>query len=146
MEHDALSKLFFALPPVQADVLRIVAQGWVHLLDLESLERVSAEHADPGLSQRVGDQAWRVRFQPSAAERGEPPWLLIPEEFQSSADADMDARVREYVERGLEALRREGAGSREGGTPLVLPVVIHDGLHPWRRGADPLDGVPEAAA
>ncbi|MDE0269937.1 MAG: hypothetical protein OXP11_01880, partial [Gammaproteobacteria bacterium] len=95
MEHDALSKLFFALPRVQADVLRIVAQGWVHLLDLGTLERVSAEHADPGLSQRAGDQAWRVRFREGAAE-GEPPWLLVPEEFQSTDDADMDARVREY--------------------------------------------------
>ncbi|MYH16320.1 MAG: hypothetical protein F4149_14230 [Gammaproteobacteria bacterium] len=146
MEHDALSKLFFALPPVQADVLRIVAQGWVHLLDLATLERVSAEHADPDLSQRAGDQAWRVRFREGVAGKGEPPWLLVPEEFQSTADADMDARVREYGARDLAALRREGAWSREGGAPLVLPVVIHDGLHPWRRGADPLDGVPEAAA
>ena len=145
MEHDALSKLFFALPRVQADVLRIVAQGWVHLLDLGTLERVSAEHADPGLSQRAGDQAWRVRFREGAAE-GEPPWLLVPEEFQSTDDADMDARVREYVERQLGALRREGAWSPGGGPPLVLPVVIHDGLLPWRRDADPLDGLPDAAA
>ena len=145
MEHDALSKLFFALPPVQADVLRIVAQGWVHLLDLGTLERVSAEHADPNLTGRAGDQAWRVRFREGAAE-GEPPWLLVPEEFQSTDDADMDARVREYVERQLGALRREGAWSPGGGAPLVLPVVIHDGLRPWQRDADPLDGLPEAAA
>ncbi|MCY3641624.1 MAG: hypothetical protein OXH37_11480 [Gammaproteobacteria bacterium] len=145
MEHDALSKLFFALPPVQADVLRIVAQGWVHLLDLGTLERISAEHADPGLSQRAGDQAWRVRFREGAAE-GEPPWLLVPEEFQSTDDADMDARVREYVERQLGALRREAAWFPGGGAPLVLPVVIHDGLRPWRRDADPLDGLPDAAA
>ena len=145
MEHDALSKLFFALPRVQADVLRIVAGDWIHLLDLGTLERISAEHADPGLSQRAGDQAWRVRFR-EGVPTGEPPWLLVPEEFQSSADADMDARVREYVERQLGALRREGAWSPVGGTPLVLPVVIHDGLLPWRRSAAPLDGLPEAAA
>ena len=58
----------------------------------------------------------------------------------------MDARVREYVERQLGALRREGAWFPGGGAPLVLPVVIHDGLRPWRRDAGPLDGLPDAAA
>ena len=67
MEHDALSKLFFALPSVQADVLRIVAGDWVHLLDLVSLERVSAEHPDPNLTRRAGDLTWRVRFRPVVA-------------------------------------------------------------------------------
>ncbi|MCZ0942844.1 MAG: Rpn family recombination-promoting nuclease/putative transposase [Gammaproteobacteria bacterium] len=144
MEHDALSKLFFVLPPVQADVLRIVAKGWVHLLELESLERVSAEHAAPDLTQRAGDQAWRVRFRHGPAAKGAPSWLLVPMEFQSSIDQDMDVCIREYVERHLGALRREGPW--EGGDPPVLPVVVYDGLARWRRGAGPLDGLPDAAA
>ncbi|MCY3793525.1 MAG: Rpn family recombination-promoting nuclease/putative transposase [Gammaproteobacteria bacterium] len=146
MEHDALSKLFFALPPVQADVLRIVAGDWVHVLDLDSLERVSAEHAAPDLIQRTGDLAWRVRFRKGALAEGEPPWLLVPMEFQSSVDLEMGARVREYVERHLGALRREGAWSWEGEEPLVLPVVVHDGQTRWRRGDGLLHGLPEAAA
>ena len=109
MDHDALSKLFFALPPVQADVLRIVAQGWVHLLDLGTLERISAEHADPGLSRNGPGTRPGACASARARRTGEPPWLLVPEEFQSTDDADMDARVREYVERQLGALRREGA-------------------------------------
>ena len=62
MDHDALNKLIFALPQVGADLLRIVARDWVHLLDLESLERISAEHPSTSLTQRVGDLAWRVRL------------------------------------------------------------------------------------
>ncbi|MCY3640174.1 MAG: hypothetical protein OXH37_04085, partial [Gammaproteobacteria bacterium] len=89
MEHDALSKLFFALPSVQADVLRIVAGDWVHLLDLESLERVSAEHPDPNLTRRAGDLTWRVRFRPVVAAQGPPPWLLVPTELQSTFDSNM---------------------------------------------------------
>ena len=147
MEHDALSKLFFALPPVQADVLRIVAGNWVHLLDLGTLERVSAEHPDPDLTRRAGDLAWRVRFRPSvAAEGAPPPWLLVPTELQSTADPDMDVRVREYVERHLGALRREGEWSREGGAPPVLPVVVYDGAARWRRAPEPLAGLPGVAA
>ena len=146
MEHDALSKLFFALPPVQADLLRILASDWIHLLDLESLERVSAEHPAPDLSRRVGDLACRVRFREGAAAEGTSPWLLVPIEFQSTVDPGMGARLREYVDRHLGALRREGAWSREGGEPPVLPVVVYDGLQRWRRGAGPLGGLPEPAA
>ena len=146
MEHDALSKLFFALPSVQADLLRILAPDWAHLLDLESLERVSAEHPAPDLTRRAGDLAWRVRFREGAAAQGAPPWLLVPVEFQSTVDPGMGVRIREYVERHLGALRREGAWSREGGEPPVLPVVVYDGLQRWRRGAGPLGGLPEPAA
>ena len=62
MDHDALSKSLFALPQVEADLLRIVAAGWVHLLDLGTLERLSAEHPSADLTLRAGDLAWRVRF------------------------------------------------------------------------------------
>ena len=146
MEHDALSKLLFALPPVGADALRIIAGDWVHLLDLETLERISAEHPSADLTQRIGDLTWRVRFRHGALAQGEPPWLLVPMEFQSSTDYEMGARVREYVERHIGALRREGAWSREGEEPLVLPVVVHDGQSPWPRGAGLLGHLPDAAA
>ena len=145
MEHDALSKLLFALPPVGAGALRIVAPDWVHLLDLETLDRISAEHPSADLTRRIGDLTWRVRFREGAAGDGEPPWLLVPMEFQSSADDQMGARVREYVERHLEALRREGGWSQEGEEPLVLPVVVHDGQSRWRRGAGLLGHLPAAA-
>ena len=62
MDHDALNKLIFALPSVQADALRLVTKGWTHLLDLGTLERVSAEHPAEDLTRRVGDLAWRPRW------------------------------------------------------------------------------------
>ena len=146
MDHDALNKLIFALPSVQADALRIVTRGWTHLLDLDTLERVSAEHPAEDLTQRVGDLAWRVRFRQGAVGDGEPPWLLVPTECQSGDDQRMGLRVREYVERHLEALRREGAWSREGEEPLVLPLVVYDGAARWVREAGPLGRLPESAA
>ena len=146
MEHDALNKLVFTLPPVGADALRIVARDWVHLLDLKTLERVSAEHPAENLTQRIGDLTWRVRFREGAFADGEAPWLLVPMEFQSSIDSEMGVRVREYVERHIGALRREGAWSGEGEEPLVLPVVVHDGQTRWQRGGGLLDRLPEVAA
>ena len=140
MEHDALSKSLFALPPVAADLLRIVARGWVHLLDLGSLERLSAEHPSADLSQRVGDLAWRAPYRAGELADRTRPWLLVPTELQSSHDPDMAERLAEYVGRHLRALRREGTLSREGEEPRVLPVVVYNGERRWRRGSGP----PEA--
>ena len=141
MNHDALSKSLFALPPVEADLLRIVARGWVHLLDLSALERLSAEHPAADRTQRVGDLAWRAPFRNGRLLDGNRPWLLQPTELQSTRDAAMGERLAEYVGRHLRALRREGVLRSEGDGPRVLPVVVYDGRRRWRRGIDP-SGVP----
>ena len=137
MDHDALSKSLFALPPVEADLLRIVARGWVHLLDLDSLERISAEHPAADQTQRVGDLAWRVRFREGRLADGTRPWLLQPTELQSSLDPRMAERQLEYARRHIGALRREGVLSREGEEPRLLPVVVYDGPRRWRPGLGP---------
>ena len=64
----------------------------------------------------------------------------------SSDDDRMGFRAREYTERHLEALRREGVWSREGEEPLVLPLVVYDGAERWERVAGPLGRLPEVAA
>ena len=141
MEHDALSKSLFALPLVEADLLRIVAREWVHLLDLDALERLSAEHPAADRTQRVGDLAWRAPFRAGELLDGSRPWLLQPTELQSTRDAAMGERQAEYVGRHLRALRREGVLRREGEEPRVLPVVVYNGQRRWRRDAPP-PGVP----
>ena len=134
MDHDALSKSLFALPRVEADLLRIVAAGWVHLLDLDTLERLSAEHTSADLTLRIGDLVWRVGFREGRLTDGTRPWVLSPTELQSTRDQGMGERLHEYVHRHLRALRREGVLSREGDEPRVLPVVLYDGERRWRRG------------
>ncbi len=142
MDHDALSKSLFALPQVEADLLRIVAAGWVHLLDLSTLERVSAEHPSEDQTQRIGDLAWRVRFRDGELLDGKRPWLLSPTECQSTRDSTMAERQAEYLGRHLRALRREGVLRSEGDEPRVLLMVVYDGQRRWRRGIDPA-GVPD---
>ena len=137
MNHDALSKALFTLPPVEADLLRIVAPGWVHLLDLSTLERLGAEHPSADQTQRTGDIAWRTRFRNGELLDGNRPWLLSPTECQSTCDPEMGERLAEYLGRHLRALRMEGTLRREGEGPRVLPVVVYDGERRWRRGIDP---------
>ena len=133
MDHDALSKFLFALPNVEADALRIVARRWVHLLDLSTLERLSAEHPAADLTQRIGDLTWRVRFRVGQLADGSRPWLLLPTELQSTHDSSMSERQLEYAGRHLRALRREGVVAREGEEPRVLPVVVYSGSGRWPR-------------
>ena len=137
MEHDALSKSLFALPRVEADLLRIIARGWVHLLDLDSLERISAEHPAADQTQRVGDLAWRVRFREGRLADGTRPWMLQPTELQSSLDPRMAERQLEYTRRHLGAMRSAGVLSREGEEPRLLPVVVYDGPRRWRPRLGP---------
>ena len=145
MDHDALSKALFTLPAVEADLLRIVVRGWVHLLDLGKLERLSAEHPSADRTQRIGDIAWRVPFREGQLLDETRPWLLSPTECQSTHDAAMAERQAEYVGRHLRALRLEGALRREGDEPRVLPVVVYDGERRWRRGTYP-PAVPDLPA
>ena len=142
MDHDALSKSLFALPRVEADLLRIVARSWVHLLDLDSLERLGAEHPSADFTQRIGDLVWRARFRDGELADGTQPWLMQPTELQSNWDAEMAGRVMEYLGRHLRALGREGIVSREGEEPRVLPVVVYHGERRWPRVAAP-SGVPD---
>ena len=141
MDHDALSKSLFALPTVEADLLRIVARGWAHLLDLGTLERLSAEHPSADRTRRIGDLAWWVRFRAGRLLDRTRPWLLVPTELQSRHDPDMAGRQLDYLGRHLRALLREGVLTREGEEPRVLPVVVYDGERRWRRAAAPT-GVP----
>lgn len=141
MPHDALSKTLFALPLVVADLLRLIARVWVHLLDLGSLRRMSAEHPSADLSQRVGDLAWRACFRVGELADGSRPWLLQPIECQSAHDSGMGGRQAEYLGRHLKALESDGTLAKEGEEPRVLSVVVYDGERRWPRLAAPA-GMP----
>ena len=117
----------------EADFLRIVAAGWAHLLDLGTLERLSAEHPSADLTLRAGDLAWRVRFRVGWLADGKRPWLLLPTELQSTHEWNIAERQHEYTGRHIRALRREGAFAREGEEPRVLPVVVYSGSGRWPR-------------
>ena len=145
MDHDALSKIIFALPQVMADLLRVVVRAWVCHLDLATLERLPAEHGSPGL-RRVGDMTWRVGFRWGRLKDGTRPYIVLPTEFQSTPDRRMAERQWEYVRLHLDGLRRDGTAAREGRLPPVLPVVVYNGAGRWLREADPLAELPQEVA
>ena len=131
MDHDAAHKYVYMLAAVTADLLRLVAPGWAHELDMATLEDVSAEYLDDHGRRRFGDMAWRVRFRDGELADGRRPYLLALVEFQSTVDRGMVRRVREYAGLLLDRLARNDAMAREGGLPRVLPVVVYNGAERW---------------
>ena len=76
------------------------------------------------MSPRTGDRAWRVGYGDDSGRS-----VLMPTEFQSDTDADMDLRSREYGLLGYQAAKR-WQPDRDGSVRLV-PVVIYSGGPKW---------------
>ena len=90
--HDPIYRRLFAFPRMVADLLRAVAQGaWIDHVDLDTLEKLPAEHVGDSGQQRRGDAVWRVRFRNGWL------YLLVLLEFQSSNDPRMALRNLEYT-------------------------------------------------
>ena len=105
--------------------------GWADQLDLAAPENVSAEHLDEDHRKRVGDVVWKVYFRDGQLADGGRPYILVPIEFQSTADRHMARRVREYTGMLLDRLIRNDVMAREGGLPRTLAVVVYNGDERW---------------
>ena len=142
MDHDAAHKYIHGLPEVAADLLRLVAPGWVDELDLATLEDRSSEYLDAAHRKRLGDMAWRVCFREGRLRGGGKPCVLVLVEFQSEVDRRMAKRMREYAEMLLARAAQGGAAGQEGGRPWVLPVVVYNGSEPWTAAGRASDLAP----
>ena len=143
-------KLIHADPRMVEDTLRgFIAPSWADRLDFDTLAPLEKERVGPALRSRIGDKAWRVERRDGAPlADGRRPYLLILLEFQSEEDADMAWRMHEYLYL-LELNQRDiGLHRKEGRSPDVLAVVIHNGAKPWSTSSarfGPLLGPPTEA-
>ena len=148
MRHDEAFKFLFDLPEVCADTLRVAVPAlWPHL-DQASVRILRAgDSVAADLSKRQGDALFAVDLREGALADGRRPYLVVPTEFQSSDDAGMPDRIREYARRQLDTLRRQGV-IPAADTPPVLPLVVYDGAAPWNAedGLEPLGYLPPEAA
>ena len=124
--HDAAFKNLYAFPLMAWGLMEVVLpRALFKELDFDALERLPAEWIGPGLERRLGDTVWRVRRRGGGS-------LIVPVEFQRKRDRLMPLRVATHTSLMLENLVRRGELDPGGRLPLVKPVVLYNGLRPWR--------------
>jgi hypothetical protein len=156
LRPDAAYKLLFSTPEIVRDLVAgFIDDPWLRSLDLDTLEKVPAEFIGRRLRRRTSDVVWRVRTG-KGSDEARPAWayLYLLVEFQSRTDRWMALRVLAYVALlWQDLLRREGfegraasgrrAPVRRDGDPRgrhllppIVPVVVYNGLRPWRAATE----------
>jgi Putative transposase, YhgA-like/Domain of unknown function (DUF4351) len=132
-QHDLSYKLFFAHRRMIQDLLRdIVGERWVDLIDLDSGEQVNASFVSPRHQSRESDIIWKFRRK----DGGAPVYVYILMEFQSRPDPSMPVRFMGYESLFYQHLMAGRPASEWRNLPLVIPVLIYNGVEPWK---DPTD-------
>ena len=124
--NDATYKLLFSDREMVEHLLRdfVTVTG---ALRFETLERYPDTHINRNLRERREDLIWRVR-----SRNDDWCYIYILAEFQSQSDPSMPARIDEYVGVFLSGLYRTGVLERGDRLPLIVPVVIYNGIGKWR--------------
>lgn len=127
-QHDSSYHLFFSHIRMVRDLLLVIlGEHWVELLDLASGERVPNSFTSRRHKKRESDIIWKFRRR----DNDEPVYVYLLLEFQSRPDRYMPVRMMTYMGLFFEYLIAEGRLPASGKLPLVIPVVIYNGMGPW---------------
>jgi hypothetical protein len=127
-QHDSSYRLFFSHARMVRDLLReILGEAWVDRIDLSTAERVPASFTSRRHKNRESDVIWKFQRK----DTDEPVYVYILLEFQSRPDRYMCVRAMTYVGLLYETLIAEGRLPPSGKLPLVIPIVVYNGIGPW---------------
>ena len=128
-------KVLLQDPGLFEETVRFVAPELADLLDFETATSLDKEHVTALARVRIQDKLRRIEFKEGTLPNGRRRYLLVLLEFQSSHDAHMAWRMRDYQHQVESALRESGTARAEGGVPPMLSIVVHNGERPWRATA-----------
>jgi hypothetical protein len=115
------------------DLLRdIVGDRWVELIDLDSGEQVNASFVSARHKRRESDVIWKFQRK----DGKEPVYVYILMEFQARPDPSMPVRLMEYVIHFYQSLKASQPGMGWRNLPLVIPMVVYNGVEPWNVPLD----------
>ena len=126
MFHDASGKHMLSFTVVITDLLRdFVNQPWLAHVDLSTIEPVRTEYTNDKFNVRLNDMVWRIR-----KRTGEPLYVVVMMELQSSVEHFMAARMNMYVGLLFDTLVRSGQVKGRK-LPHVVPLVLYTGERDW---------------
>ncbi|MES1245057.1 MAG: Rpn family recombination-promoting nuclease/putative transposase [Acidobacteriota bacterium] len=132
-QHDLSYRLFFAHRRMIQDLLRdIVGERWVDLIDLDSGEQVNASFVSARHENRESDVIWKFRRKDGEA----PVYVYVLMEFQSRPDPSMPVRFMGYESLFYQHLMAGRPAAAWRNLPLVIPVLVYNGVEPWRGPTD----------
>ena len=115
------------------DLLRdMIGEAWVEVIDFASAERVNTSFVSDEWKNRESDVIWKFRRR----DTGAPVYVYVLLEFQSRPDRYMPVRLMTYIGMFYEQLIAEGRLPPSGRLPLVIPIVVYNGLGLWRTPLD----------
>ena len=138
--HDAAFKYLYAFDLMAWDLMEVVLpKALLDELDPGTLERLPTEWFSAALDKRLGDCVWRVRRRADGS-------VVMPVEFQRRAERRMPLRLATYMALMQEDLARLGQLDAGDLLPLMRPVVLYNGVRPWRGPTGVADLSPDGDA
>ena len=129
--HDKVYKRFFRDRRMVESLLReFVDAAVVQDLDFSSLEMLPTEHVSGKFHSSFNDVVWKINRQ------GNPCYVVLMLEFQSKADYWMALRVSAYTTELLLDLIHTNKMKAGEPLPLVIPIVLYNGMAKWKAAQD----------
>ena len=118
----AYRKLFEQELMVQQLIEVFVGQNVAALLDFDKMKQLPITHHSETLVRRENDILWEI-----PTRSGEPLYIVLMLEFQSSPDPLMAHRIMTYLSLCHDELIKKRGWSSERGLPPPLPIVLYNG-------------------
>ena len=126
-KHDHSYKLLFSHPRMVADLLKgFVKESWVERVDFSTLERCNGSYVSDDLREREDDMVWRMKYGKEWV------YLYLLLEFQSTVDKFMAVRIMGYKALLYQDLIKKGHVKKSGKLPVILPLVLYNGIRSWK--------------
>ncbi len=123
--------MLFAHPEMVRDLLAgFTPFSALGALDVSAYERINASYVSDRGTVRRDDMVWRLHLD------GQSVLVYLLLEFQARPDPWMALRKQVYVGLLYQDLVKRHVLTADARLPPVLPLVLYNGVPPWRGGTD----------
>jgi predicted transposase/invertase (TIGR01784 family) len=130
--HDRTYRRLFSHPRLVEELIRgFFDEPWVERLDFSTLEPADGSFVGKNLRAREVDLIWKLK-----TRDGQPVYVYLLLELQSTVDRYMAVRMMSGTAQLYQSLIDQKALPPGGKLPLVIPIVLYNGLRPWKAATD----------